>query len=176
MVTHCCIIPLTLPGSWRPLRLMNERRMWSLHCPHVQIYIPEGGGQRERESSPHTHSRPRTLPDSIFSQRGAHFSCGTDHEREGGRPRDKTRQRAVQWQRRAKGNTPPTTGSFAGFCRRCLHSCVKALVHTFILQQKILVHLGRGGLMNLRAICRHCRPVWSLGRERGKRMPQRNNN
>ena len=41
---------------------------------------------------PH-HSRPRTLPDSIFSQRGAHFSCGTDHEREGGREGDRgTRQ------------------------------------------------------------------------------------
>ena len=48
MITHCCIIPLTLRGSWRPLSLMNERRIWSLHCPHVQIYIPEGGGQRER--------------------------------------------------------------------------------------------------------------------------------
>ena len=46
---HSCVIPLTLRGSWRPLRLMNERRIWSLHCPHVQIYTRGRGTERERE-------------------------------------------------------------------------------------------------------------------------------
>ena len=77
---------------------------------------------------PH-HSRPRTLPDSIFSQRGAHFSCGTDHEGEGGREtagQDKTRQYSAAAERKREGQKATLSNrvarsvgrSFSGFLTR----------------------------------------------------------
>ena len=82
---------------------------------------------------PH-HSRPRTLPDSIFSQRGAHFSCGTDHEGEGGREtagQDRQDSSSAAAERKREGQKATLSNRVARSVGRSV--VFKQVIFTFLL-------------------------------------------